>query len=492
MLTLATILLLGCISGVCPAQDPPVRHFQTGHLTEDVPSESAPDQQFALYLPPGFDPARPTPIIYLMDPRGRARVPAKVFKDAAARYGYILISSESTLSDGPVEPNLRALEAMWADTHAWFTIDPARVYIAGFSGTARTATLIAASRPGRFTGVIGSGAGFHPDVKPAAGLRLLYFGAVGDVDYNFHELETLEQALVSANLPHRIERFPGPHSWMPPDVAMRAVEWLELRAMQAGTRERDAALVDAWWAREGDAARACLDEGRALDAARQYAAMARDFAGLRDTAAVALAATHIAASPAARADLKRRQNVTRQAREWVTRGLQTIAHAFPAGETVPAVSLQDLARQLELERLKKAAAGAPREPRETALEAQRRLNQLEVQLGFYMPHYAIERADLSRAGYYLSLAMQVDDRSPVSWYLMAQRYGRLNDMDEALAALRRAVAVGFRDLTLVQADPSFRRLRGTPGYQALVDELTTAGDTLDKLTVDRPPFIFLR
>ena len=489
MFILATALLLGSMADAGVDAASRGGQFQTGHLIENIQSASAPDQRFVLYLPTGFNPARPTPIIYLMDPRGRARVPAKLFQDAAERFGYVLISSYTTASDGPMEPNLRAMQAMWDDTHGWFAVDPRRTYLAGFSGTARTASLLAQNRPEGITGIIGAGAGFHPDVKPSAKTPFLYYGTVGDVDYNFHEISGLEDSLAAFDLPHRLQRFPGPHSWMTPALAMRAVEWLELRAMQAGSRPRDEALVGAWWSRDEAAARAWLDEGSALDAARRYAAMARDFAGLRDTAGVKLAAERVGTSPAAKAQLKKRQSEARQFRDWINQGMQTIDDAFPEGAFAPAVALPDLARSLDMPRLLQTASiGAP----DAVLEARRRLNQLEVELGFYLPEAALDRSEFARASYYLSLATQIDPASPVSWYLTAQRYARLNAAQDAFAALNRAIGGGFRDVTLLEADGSFRSLHADPGYRAIVDLLRSMGDSLDPLTVDRPPVHVLR
>lgn len=482
-------LILVCLSAGTSAQAPTTRVFETGRLIENVPSASAPGQRFTLYLPTGFDPERPTPIIYLMDPRGRARVPANVFREAAERYGYILVSSHGMATDGPMEPNLHAVQAMWDDSQQWFTIDSRRTYLAGFSGTARMASLLAEHRPESFTGFIGVGAGFHPGVMPSAHTRFLYFGAIGDVDYNFHEVETLGHALAELDLPHRLERFAGPHSWLPPWLAMRAVEWLELRAMQSGARPPDAGLLDAWWERDDASAREGIGAGRLLDGARQYAAMARDFEGLRETAHVRAAAARIAGSPVARAQLKGRQAETARSNFWVDDGMEAIADAFPEGSVEPAVSAHDLSAALGLARMKRTAEGGKTE---AALEARRRLNQLEVQLGFYLPHEAIAQSEYARADYYLSLAIQIDDASPVTWYMRAQTYGRLQALRQALAALRRAVEVGFRDLALVEADHSFRELHADPGYVALVATLASTGDALDWLTVDRPPVFVLR
>lgn len=330
----ATLLLVAAAGGVQRA-DPKV--FPIGRIVENVTSASAPAQKFTIYVPASYDASRPAPILYLMDPRGRARVPAKLFQAAAERYGYILVSSHNTASDAAPQLILHAMQAMWDDSHAWFRIDDRRVYIAGFSGTARMASLIAQNRPA-IAGIIGAGAGFHPDVIPASGLRFLYFGAVGTADYNYHEVDTLEHALAAHNLPHRVERFAGPHSWMPEELATQAVEWLELRAMQAGLRPRDEMLLEGWWQRDEKAALARQAAGRPLAATRRYAAMARDYHGMRRTSDVRATAARLAASRDVQAALEQRKAQSRRSREWIASAMQAIIDAYPAGEAKPRIS----------------------------------------------------------------------------------------------------------------------------------------------------------
>lgn len=485
MVPLVAGLLFVWLAGSTPGVSQSATSFPTGQLIESVASATS-GQRFTLYVPTSYDPSRPAPILYLMDPRGRARVPAKLFQPVAERYGYILVSSHNTSSDVPMERNLRAMQAMWDDSHRWFQIDDRRVYIGGFSGTARTASLLARNLPGAITGVIGSGAGFHPDVRPDSASRTLYFITVGDADFNFHEVRSLELRLGVLDLPHRVETFAGAHSWMTPALAAQAVEWMELRAMHSGLRPRDEALLDAWWQRDADAARAATNSGRPVDSAARYAAMARDFAGLRDTAEIRALAQRIPSTPEAKAQVKRRQDETRRSAEWVRNAMEAIAGAFPPGADTPVLHVEELASALDLRRMKKTAAVPSSE---AALESQRRLNQLEVQLGFYLAHDAIQSAELTRALYYLSLAVQIDDGLPVSWYLTAKTNARLSARRETFAALGRAVDAGFRDLAILEAEPAFRKYRDDPAYAAIVARLRHSGDTLDLPKVDRPPVL---
>lgn len=62
-----------------------------------------------------------------------------LFRDAASRLGWIIMSSYNTRSDGPPEPNLKAINAMLRSAQESLSIDTARFYLAGFSGTAKAA-----------------------------------------------------------------------------------------------------------------------------------------------------------------------------------------------------------------------------------------------------------------------------------------------------------------------------------------------------------------
>ena len=79
------------------------------------------------------------PALLVLDPRGRSVVAASLFREAAEAHGWILLSSNDTRSDGPAEPNVKALQALWPEVHERYATDPRRIYAAGFSGTGMVA-----------------------------------------------------------------------------------------------------------------------------------------------------------------------------------------------------------------------------------------------------------------------------------------------------------------------------------------------------------------
>src|SRR5690242_14078788 len=64
-----------------------------GRIVRRITSRADTTQHYALYLPSSFTRERKWPILFLLDPRGRALVPLQRFQPAAERLGYIAISS---------------------------------------------------------------------------------------------------------------------------------------------------------------------------------------------------------------------------------------------------------------------------------------------------------------------------------------------------------------------------------------------------------------
>ena len=129
-----------------------------GRVIQRITARADTSQRYALYLPSSFTRDRQWPILFLLDPRGRALIPLQRFQPAAERLGYIAISSYNTLSDGPAEPNYKAMNAMLDDVQRSLPVDSRRFYLVGFSGTARFAWQMTTQLPGTVAGIIGAGA----------------------------------------------------------------------------------------------------------------------------------------------------------------------------------------------------------------------------------------------------------------------------------------------------------------------------------------------
>lgn len=251
-------------------------HAQTivpGALADPVSCADAPSQTYALYVPSTYTPDRPWSVLLAFHPAARGRQLVEKYRAAAERYGYIVAASNNA-RNGPHAVSAAAAQAMGADVSRRFAIDPKRIYLTGFSGGARVSLALALANDA-VAGVIASGAGYL-DSRPRQKVNFALFATAGVEDFNYLEMRDMDRALSS---PHFLAIFPGGHTLPPDEVALDAIEWLEVQAMQSGRRGRDEAL-----------ARAILERRRArLDAAispveRVYLldAIVRDFTGLLD------------------------------------------------------------------------------------------------------------------------------------------------------------------------------------------------------------------
>src|ERR1051325_5795513 len=229
---------------------PCVAQVGAGHVDERVTSPPDTAQHSALSLPPGYPPERRWPILLVLDPRGRALLALQLFQDAAARLGWIVMSSYNSLSDGPPEPNVAAVNAMLASAQARWSIDTTRLYLAGFSGTARAALAFAVALRGRVAGVIAAGGalGFTlggPETAFAGDSTFAYFGAAGTRDFNYEEVLAMAGRFQRTRVPYRVVTFEGPRGGPPADVGGDALGWPRLRAMLGGLRPTASSWVSA-------------------------------------------------------------------------------------------------------------------------------------------------------------------------------------------------------------------------------------------------------
>jgi predicted esterase len=449
-------------AGQAEARPAPVtRTYSKGKLIENVVSVSDPTQKYILYIPTGYDPARPGAVLYAFDARGRALIPAKLFRPAAEKYGWLLVSSYNSASDGPMEPNVKAMQAMWNDTHKQFKIDDKRTYATGFSGTTRSACTMGTLVPGSLAGVIGAGAGFSHEVPPKKDTPFAFYGAIGDLDFNYYELLELEETLSGLGLPHRIAFFSGPHQWMPEEYATAGVEWMELQAMKSGRRPKDQAFVDAQWGRETERARGLEAAGRALDAAELFQALARDYEGLRDVSEAAAKAKLLADSKLAKDQQKERKaDIARSERY-----LREAQRAIAATDASPN-SYSEMMATLQVAQLRARAKEADTPD---GRSAQRLLNSVGTQVGFYLPQQAMDKKEYGRAAFYLSIATEIAPDNPFYWLNLAAAHAKAGQKKRALEEIKKAAETGLPNPNLLETEEAFQDLRGEAAYKEALE-----------------------
>ena len=104
------------------------------------------------------------------------------------------------------------------------------------------------------------------------------FGTAGTEDFNYLEMRFLDRALTTLHRSPTI--FEGGHTWLSSELAVEAVEWMEIQAMKSGRRERDNALIENFFAKRSvEASSQSGDKETCL----ALSALVAHFSGLKDS-----------------------------------------------------------------------------------------------------------------------------------------------------------------------------------------------------------------
>jgi predicted esterase len=385
------VLVLTLFGGAATAQPMP----RAGRVDERLVADGDSTQSYAQFLPATYHADRRWPVLFVLDPRGRALHALRLFADAADRHGFVVLSSYNTLSDGAREPNVVAMNAMLASAQSRLSIDPDRIYLAGFSGTARIIWDFALEMRAHVAGIIGIGAGIPflgtgPELAFAGDSTFAFFGGSGEDDFNYEEVRALGERFRIARTPYRLVVYPGPHDWPPATTCELALAWLEARAMLGGRVRADSALLRSYRAADLDSARALEARGRLADAEDLYDAVARDYRGSAEATIAADRASALHRAEPVMRYRDRARGLARADQEQAVE-LQRVLAWADSQATAPGAALLD---KLRIDALR-AQAGSPDSL--ASASARRRLSRMAVFLSFYAPRAYLARGAPDRA-----------------------------------------------------------------------------------------------
>jgi len=457
----ASVVLVLCASWKCTfSQTQKPADLPSPGPIVDVTCASDATQNYALYLPSAYTSAKRWPIIYFFDPGGRGRRPLELYKDIAEAYGFILAGSNNSRNFSSDQS--KAVNATWQDTHARLALDEHRSYASGFSGGARVAGAMAFSGPpGQIAGVIAYGAGY-PSNKTASKDDLPYFFAVGDQDFNWPEVINIRREREEQGSPYRVRVYSGRHQWAPAAVMEEAVQYMNLKAMQAGNLVPDAGFIDRLLDKIRTEAADAETRKDSIAQLGAYRALVSDFTGLRDVKEAADKLTALQQSPALKAALKsEREQISEQYKLEQEISPKIAAVADNSADDSPALRLE-VRQQM----------GALSDQARHSKNDQKRLISSRAFSGIFVGAMEDGQQQLAarhfeKAEAYFDLMRQVSD-DPWPILLLADTHAAAGNRKLAIKDLQEAVRQGLTDRTVIDSDPHLQSLKGEPEFQKLL------------------------
>ena len=392
---------------------------------------SGPDstQTFAIYYPLSYSAERRWPVLFVMDPRGRAMLALGLFASAAERHGFVVLSSYNTLSDGALEPNIGAINAMLSAAQTSIAADVSRLYIAGFSGTARIGWNFELEAPKNFAGLFAAGAApWFDDTLSRPLLRTPGFAlamTAGTADFNWAEVRSAQEQLRRDRVPVRAEYFDGPHGWPPLSAIDRGLAWFKMLGMLGGRWPTDTA----WMARQVQSEIRYADSlesaGHVFNAAEALAALSNAIVGRREHPEVVTRTTAMAARPAV---VEMRRRLAELDVRDLERGQRLSATLADIRRDPKRANPQDIIRRLDIAELKRFSTQGDSIERPWA---QRVLARTQVFLGFYEPRYYLDQRQPIGAVAMLEAVASISPLGPQHCALLAQAAALMSESERA-------------------------------------------------------------
>lgn len=181
-------------------------------------------EQYCLYLPIDYTDTNKYSFVLFLDPGARATLPVGKYLNIANELNIILASSYNS-RNFELSNSIKSIAAIYDDVIGEFKINIDQVFLAGFSGGARTASYFA-SKFDEIKGVIQCGAGLSGNETEFSEKSAPCASIVGEMDMNYQEILQLSQDLTEKNVPNLQLYFDGGHDWPPVHYMSAAINWL--------------------------------------------------------------------------------------------------------------------------------------------------------------------------------------------------------------------------------------------------------------------------
>jgi dienelactone hydrolase len=416
-----------------------------GTIISSQECRSNPEHTYAYYLPSSYSAEKQYPVIIAYDALARGYLSVSKFKNAAEKYGYIIVGSNDARNGlRDINP---VINSLWEDVMGRFSIDQKRIYAAGFSGGARIAASVAIYKGG-VKGVIGC-AGGMPSVGQEIGKKFDFIGIVGLNDFNYQEMKTLDKAMTENGFTNQLLTFYGGHEWPPQDVLSKAIEWLDLMNMKKGELAIDDNLVRNYTASYADTINTAQIMGEYFKAYQFYNILLKDLDGLYDISEYQKSYNELLKNPTINESL----NLEKVEKEKEHNDQEKLLNYFKSNNFTKIKE--------EINRLKKNA---------TQSHINKRLLGFIGMLSYLYTEQAVNSQNIPAYKGFIDIYELIEPQNPDMECFKACQAMMESNKDIAMGHLQKAINYGFHDFRKLENIGYFQELRTLPEFDILVQK----------------------
>lgn len=445
LLLLASV---SCVSG----QQTKIQAFENSKVYPAVKCVADTNVSYALFLPPSYDKTKPCPVLFLFDPHGDGLLPVNLFNVEAAKNGFIIAGSNNSKNGMPVEQTTAIYQKMLADLTSRFNIEKKAVYVCGFSGGSRVAGAIAITEGG-VAGVVGCGAGL-PNINQNPVQPFSYLAIVGNQDFNYSEIQQLDESLEAAGYQHHLLVFDGIHQWPPKELLPDIFTWIRFDAMRQKAIPADRAYIDLFIENNDKIASAFTSKGQLPLQQEIYIKMMHYLQGLTDVAPLQSEINRLSAEQEVIEYKKQQKQLLELERELQQKYAPQFQTQSLAWWTKEATQLQLLTEK-------------PGEPGTN--QVYKRVLAFLSMNSYSYSNSALKQGDLVAAAKFIEIYRLVDPTNAEHRYMAAKVAALNQNPDACFMALNQAFELGFKDINRLKSDADFKSYQEDERFKNLLN-----------------------
>ena len=210
LLIIALLSVISCNSQECRF----CNEKQQGAVYQNIRSETDTSVFYNMYVPAGTGKKR-LPVLILLDAHGNTAPALKQYTALADKYNTALAGFNAAENNIPFENIWKSFKPWLHELFRKAPVDSTKVFIAGFSGGARVATLIENNMDGiAATALCGAG---PANLNSWTGKTAPVMMFAGTGDFNYIEINNI-YANPEIKRPHSLHIFKGTHQWPPTET----------------------------------------------------------------------------------------------------------------------------------------------------------------------------------------------------------------------------------------------------------------------------------